>query len=285
MLEPSASTSSEGSGVRWIREWNRPGLRRFRIGRDGDDLLAEWWGVGTLRVTRSGRAHTFTPSPDQGELGAEPIRRTLIEGLLRHLQGKMTLHAAAAARGGRAIVIIGDSQAGKSTLVTELCLRSGFEMLADDTVFIEPGREGFDVVPTESSHSLRPDAARFFGAAEAAEPDSDKTWLPAKDVATGPARLGSIVHLKFDAAKRVPALRPIRGHEVFQILCASLFRFAIDENEAILRDFSAMAALASAVPVLELSRAPALDLLGESVGALQELPGWRGLTFAKGAPR
>ncbi len=176
----------------------------------------------------------------------------------------MSLHASAAARGDRAVMILGESTAGKSTLVAELCARHGFEMLADDTVFLEDRGE-FYVLPTESTHSLREDAARRFGAPTG---DVDKAYLPAPCVAPGPARLFSVVILSFDEFAAEATVRSMAGSEIFRVLYAALFRFVIDENDVILADFSRMAALAARVPFFELRRPRSLDMLGESVRAL-----------------
>ena len=52
-------------------------------------------------------------------------------------QGLVPLHAACVGRGGRGILLMGESGAGKST-VTLQCLLRGFEILAEDSVFIAP---------------------------------------------------------------------------------------------------------------------------------------------------
>jgi hypothetical protein len=263
--KPPGKIETEQAGIRWIREWDQPGLIGFRIGRDGEDLIAEWRGLGTLRAARSGRAHAFTPWPNAEGGAGEGIRRTLIEGLLRHLQGKMSLHASAAARGDRAVVFLGDSTAGKSTLAAELCAREGFEMLADDTVFLEELADGFYVLPTESTHSLREDAARLFGYT-----GGDllrKAFVSAAAIASRPAKLAACISLAFDDSMTGVAMRPMRGPEIFKVLSGGLFRFDVDD-EVMVEDLSRMAALGAAVPFFELRRAPSLDVLRASVRTL-----------------
>jgi hypothetical protein len=262
--KPFAEVEGSEAGIRWIREWNRPGLVAFRIGRDGEDLIAQWTGMGTLRAARSGRTHVFTPWPDAEGGAAEGIRRTFIEGLLRHLQGKISLHASAAARGDMAVVLLGDSMAGKSTVVAELCTREGFEMLADDTVFLEDTADGFYVLPTESIHSLREDAAPLFGASCE---DVCKAMVSAAAMASRPAKVAAFVSLAFDDSMAGVAMRPMHGPEIFNVLSRGLFRFQVDD-EATVADFSRMAALAAAVPFFELRRAPSLGILHASVRTL-----------------
>jgi hypothetical protein len=52
-------------------------------------------------------------------------------------QGLVSLHAACVGRAGRGILLMGPSGSGKST-VTLLCLLQGFDILAEDSVFVTP---------------------------------------------------------------------------------------------------------------------------------------------------
>jgi hypothetical protein len=58
--------------------------------------------------------------------------------LASRAQGLASLHAACVSRRGRAVLLMGSSGAGKSTL-TLLALIAGFEMVAEDSVFVAPG--------------------------------------------------------------------------------------------------------------------------------------------------
>jgi hypothetical protein len=57
--------------------------------------------------------------------------------LASRAQRLASLHAACVGRSGRAVLLMGASGAGKST-VTLLCLMAGFEMVAEDSVFVAP---------------------------------------------------------------------------------------------------------------------------------------------------
>jgi hypothetical protein len=262
---PETHVMSQENGVRWVREWAWSGLLPFRIGRDGSELVAEWVGAGTLRASRSGQHHTFTRAPGSEATGSDPA---FVRGLLRHLEGKMTLHASAAARNDRAVVLLGDSTAGKSTLAAELCARWGFEMLADDTVFLEQSVDGFVVLPTESTHSLRADAAERFGVAALA---SEKARLPASAVASGSVPLAAAVKLEFVDGTTGAATRALRGPETFEAISGGLFRFVIDEPAVVLEDFARIAQLAAAVPFYELRRARSLQNLAESAELIRAI--------------
>jgi hypothetical protein len=57
--------------------------------------------------------------------------------LATRVQGLVGLHAACVGRGGRGLLLMGDSGAGKSTAALH-CLLRGFEFLSEDSVFVAP---------------------------------------------------------------------------------------------------------------------------------------------------
>jgi hypothetical protein len=91
---------------------------------------------------RGGAAVAFAVSPDGGEvvswasdvvserdelgLFAEAVMRTVMRRL-----GVVSLHAAALARHGAAVLVMGDKGAGKSSFAAALC-QSGWSLMADD---------------------------------------------------------------------------------------------------------------------------------------------------------
>ncbi|MQA00008.1 MAG: hypothetical protein GEU80_11880 [Dehalococcoidia bacterium] len=70
--------------------------------------------------------------------------RRIFEPAMTYLQaahGRYMLHGAAMARGGRALVVVGSTGAGKSTLAWSAHV-SGWELLADDYVFVRIAEDG-----------------------------------------------------------------------------------------------------------------------------------------------
>jgi hypothetical protein len=196
MGEFSGPSATEAGAVRWTRQWKTGGVLDFRVGRAGEDLVAEWPDLCTVRMTRSGEVRRFTPG---ASIDAERAKRLLegpVEALARHVSGKMSLHASAVARADAAVLFLGASTCGKSTLAASLC-RSGFAMLADDAAFLDELADGFSVVPSESMHWLREDAALLMGATNAG---SAKSQLAPAAVAGEPVTLRLMVALAFDEA-------------------------------------------------------------------------------------
>src|SRR4051812_40864640 len=113
------------SSVRWLAEYAEDGAVAFRIGRDGEELVAEWVGLARLTASRDRCQHRFEAEPGVDDAEVDKVRRGGANLLLRHLQGKLAIHGAAVARAGRAIILLGRSGQGKSTLAASLCTHDG----------------------------------------------------------------------------------------------------------------------------------------------------------------
>lgn len=74
------------------------------------------------------------------------------------LPGRMAFHAGAFASGGRAWAVVGEREAGKSTLMAALAL-AGVPVLGDDTLVLE----GLRCLPAVRCVDLRPGAAERLG--------------------------------------------------------------------------------------------------------------------------
>jgi hypothetical protein len=264
-------SSAEGSGgVRWVREWHGPGRTRFRVGREGRSLIAEWEGLGVLCAA---------PAPLKWEVRVQPLpgvepsleekwRRGPVHALVRHLEGRPTLHASAVSVGGRALAFLGESGAGKSTCAADLCRRLGAELLADDTVELEPTRAGYDVGATETSHWLAADVTAEFGLVPA---DLRKGPTPARRVARASTPLAGVLVLDFIDEASSPKVTPLRGHGAFEALSASFVRFLLDDPTVTLRDLDTLARIVASVPVFLFSRPRRLAALDRSAAAIAEL--------------
>ena len=116
---------------------------RFRIGPDGSAI--------------SCRAIPEVTDRDLFSLFAEPVMRTV---LVR--RGLLSFHAAALARNGRAILIMADKGAGKSTLSWAL-QSQGWQLLADDLARVDFVEGQWSVFSGHRQTKLTPAAACAFG--------------------------------------------------------------------------------------------------------------------------
>lgn len=166
--DPIAIVREEGSGaesaIDHIFGYDGRVRCRFRIGSDGSAI--------------SCRAIREVSGRDLFSLFAEPVMRTI---LVR--RGLLSFHAAALVRNRRAILIMADKGAGKSTLSWAL-QSQGWQLLADDLARVDAIEGRWSVFPGHRQTKLTPAAARAFGhAAEA---------LPVRFDDPGPAACGAL---------------------------------------------------------------------------------------------
>jgi hypothetical protein len=123
------------------------------------DLRLQVEGIARFRI--SGGAH-IAFEPWEGEGNDQDLRTFLLGsavGALLIQRGMLVLHGNALERDGRAIVCLGHSGAGKSTVAYAL-MQQGWRLLADDLVALTP--EG-QVLPGIPRIKLWQDAAEAFG--------------------------------------------------------------------------------------------------------------------------
>ncbi|HKP91622.1 MAG TPA: hypothetical protein VJT75_16770 [Thermoleophilaceae bacterium] len=211
-------------------------------------------GDGRVRVERSPAvARMRSPEPLTDDDLAHPwLSRA--GAMFGHWSGREVLHGGAFVQSGLAWAVLGDTEAGKSTLLAALADR-GREVLSDDVLVLDRGA----VLAGARCVDLRPGTARAIGVT-AARParagTRDRLDLPPTAAA---APLGGIVHLAWGdgpRAARVAAERRI-------VLLRD--RNWLGELDSI--DKRALLDLA-ALPTVELIRPRALGGVRDSAAAL-----------------
>jgi hypothetical protein len=250
----------------WLGEYPSTGQVLFRVGRAQNEFVADWPGFCRLRADRTTGASEMTWAH-----GVDPLliekHNGIARALLRHLAGKLTLHAAAIAFGDRAVACFGASEVGKSTTIASLSLRPGAELLADDTLAVEFVKGGVQILPSEPLSWLRPEAHAFLGHGEV----TLKSPVAPPRAATEAAGLVALARLTFDETAPRPLLRRLRGHAALAALVPSVVRFILDEHAAHLNESEQLAALIRAVPIYELTRRRDVSSLSESADLLVSL--------------
>lgn len=262
--------------MKWLAHYEAEGHVAFRIGRDGDDLVAEWPGLMTLRASRDGRRHTYEPAPGASARDLEKIRRGTGRALLRHLAGDLSLHGGAVALSGSAVVLLGRSGQGKSTLAAAICERAGGELYSDDIVAVEHAGDRTWITPVESDHWLDAKARRALGLPEDGE---DKAPVATKRPGEGMATLALFVDLAFGTEK-TPSLTPLSELEAVAQLVPQVARFVLDEPEVHRRELDDLARLVRHVPMVRITRPREYDALAATVDLIvakvRELTGGKG---------
>jgi hypothetical protein len=259
--------------TRWLAANSLAGKTIVRVGRRGDELIAEFVGMGRLMTTAGGANAHFEPAEGAPRDTLQKLRASLVEAFVRHAQGKMTLHGGAMSLDSLAVAFVGPSGSGKSTLTAALCLDGKIGLVADDTVAIEfadtPSPAGsVEVVPTQKAAWLLPEARKALGFDAAC---AGKQAIPFRSCSSKALKLAAVVGLVFDADAAYPELTRLRGQEAFATLFQSTIRFVIDDPLAQLREMDQLNILVQACPVYELRRARDLNQLGHAAIHIRQL--------------
>jgi hypothetical protein len=246
----------------WIREWTLYEETTYRVGRRGDMLVAEWPGLLELRANRAGDRVELRVADGADPSVIEKLRRGPVEALLRQLRGEMSLHGASFARDGRAVVCVGESGAGKSSVAAAACARPRIELVGDDSAAIAFDGARLLVSPTEDVSWLTGEAlVRVEPSADAEQ----KIAVPPPRRARDAAHVVAIIVLEFCEEPCAPTLRPLAGVDAFESLSRSLFRFVIDEPRAQIEDLGRLARVAHATRVLGMRRSRSMETMGVAV--------------------
>lgn len=261
--------------VTWLAESLEHGTVAARVGRDGERLAAEWPGRLRLSVKRDGTELVLERQPGAGAADLDKLERGAVCLLLAHLAGAVPLHASAVAIDGRAVVFVGGSGLGKSTLAAALCDRSGGSLLADDAVVIERRGDAYEVLAVERTHWLDDAAAATLGRPtvvnagegqlrQEGDGKPEKAPLAARRVDVPHARLSMIVHLAFPEDAKAVRLVPVDGLDAVIGLLSQLTRFVVDEPAVARRDLGLLADLVERTRIVRLERPRQLDRLWET---------------------
>ena len=110
---------------------------------------------------------------------------------LLQMRGLFTLHAATVEIGGRAVLLLGSSGAGKSVLAAALVHR-GHPLLADDVSGLATATGGVLALPAFPRLRLWHDALRVADRRVQVRRDLEQYWKPAATFAASPQRVGAV---------------------------------------------------------------------------------------------
>ena len=221
--------------------------------------------------------------PQLEATGRHQLLDHVLPRVLEHL-GHLMVHAGAVCTSHGEIVFIGDTGAGKSSLVASFHA-AGFEILSDDCVRLIIGDDGgVECVPTYRSLRLWPDSAEALASTEQFETmstDGDKRrlHLPAPSTPVlRPTNVAAICVLASDDhdadTVRLSSLSPTRA---VALLLAQCFRLDPTDAAATRRALDGCADLVERVPVVELGYPRDYGRLPEVRHAIAQLASMGGL--------
>jgi hypothetical protein len=229
-------------------ELRYPDETAFLVDREGSRVVGCWMAPHTLED-----AATYLVGP----VLAFALRR----------RGALPLHGAALEAGGGAVLVLGTSGTGKSTLAAALAL-SGQRVLCDDAALLTRETGGrFVVQPGSRWIRLWPDSVRhLFGPGRELPPLArgwDKRYLALSAAYAATALpLTAIYLLEGELGDRDPGSRTLSlsAGPAFRALLAHSYGGLLQDPPQRAREFQWLAELAARVPVRRLQRAPVGEL-------------------------
>ncbi|WP_019643483.1 phosphoenolpyruvate carboxykinase (ATP) [Novispirillum itersonii] len=256
-----------------------PPLLPVRLDRDGISIGADGAAVidvpGCVRIGVTGGRHV-TVDPAPGVPWAE-VQTWLLGpclGLICHQRGVLPLHACAIGSGEKALAIVGNSRAGKSTTATALVQR-GHRLLGDDVLVTDPDSGlAYPCFPAVKLWDSSRAALSVSG--EDLQPvfrKAGKWHVPMRHAFDPtPRPLTAIVHLRPDAKARRPALTRCAPAHAAAILTAMTYRsYLADALHGRQHVLSTATRLAGRIPVWQLTRTTEYTDLPEMLALLEAL--------------
>ncbi len=257
----------------WVREARRlpPHLEHPRpgeVGRDNSPFTLTSFGAGLFFELNYGDEAFFFVDGGAERLWGTCLPPLTMDDLAVYLRGPvmgfvlrrrgvMALHASAVAVEGRAVVLCGPSESGKSTTAAALALR-GVPVLSDDITALSDGVAGFQVEPGYPRICLWPDAVRdLLGQPDALPrltPSWEKCFLPLDgNNASFEAHkrpLGAVYMLAPRAAEaNAPRIEEVGLREaLLELVQNTYMNWLLDRNQRA-AEFDALSKLVTQVPV------------------------------------
>lgn len=147
----------------WQRVDGTPWMQRYDLG--GGSLL-RLSGLADFRIDARGTAVEAWPVPGLDEKACRQLYLNNVLPMALSRQGKLVLHASAVEVFGSAVVFVGVSGRGKSTLATSFA-RDGHALIMDDGLVVEVRDGRFMAIPGDGSVRLWRDSEQLLDGCDA----------------------------------------------------------------------------------------------------------------------
>ncbi len=132
----------------WNQRWEVEGKPWLMLARCADGRVLRFPGSADIAMRDDGAIRIAAVAG----AGMDTIRHHVLDQALPRFiaqSGKLVLHASAVCMAdGRAVLFLGNSGDGKSTLAAGFAARCGGQVLADDCVVLEPALDGVRAIPS-----------------------------------------------------------------------------------------------------------------------------------------
>ncbi len=225
----------------------------FQVNPDSAVVYIKTVGVFLLK---DGTDVTVIPTPEALPEGIRQAVTGIVMALILYQRGRLVLHGSAVSIAGKAVVFLGDSGEGKSSMAAALHAQ-GHLLLTDDLTVIDLCTP-MTVAIAGTPIKLTPTMAQALKIQVPSQPlPSDKSLYHIAPPNCGPQQLDHIFILSTDPQLSITPLPP-------QKAVIELMRFAGLKSILPTRDrthFSQCAALAQACPLFQLKRPKTLECL------------------------
>lgn len=207
-------------------------------------------GLADFLIDATGRSVQGWPVPGLDAEACHQLYLANIKPMALSRQGKLVLHAAAIAVDGEAIVFVGVSGRGKSTLATSFAV-DGHPLIADDGLAVEPDEDRYLAMPGETAVRLWRDSEREL-LADSDAPASSLGYVNKRRIEVGSCHAETLepmpiraIFLLGDNPQAELAIRPMQPAEGTMALIQHSFLLDIGNPQRHARQLRQTAALAS----------------------------------------
>ncbi len=209
----------------------------------------------------------------RASISSETIRHLLLDQVIPLTlseRGKLVLHASAVVTTKGAIVFLGETGQGKSTLTASFAQR-GFSVLTDDCLLLEEHNGQIFGIPSYPGLRLWPDAISALFGNKSRLPRvahyADKKRLTARDgqlqfsMEAVPLRKIYVLAATQQTESSMATLVQLSPRDAFIELIAYSYRLGISGHKRLSKEFELIGSVASSLPVCRLASPQDLSLL------------------------
>lgn len=242
-VRPSFAAWLTPSGSEWLR-----------FADDAGAFLLTFSDIAQFRVSRDAARVTVCSLPGTPAGTLRHLLLNQVMPLVLSRRGRLVLHGSAISWRGGVAAFIGRSGAGKSTLAAA-CAAAGASIVTDDCLVLRRDGARWMAVPCDAGVRLWPSALALLG------------WPPASGAGLAhytnkrrmdaghpglPCERDVLPLIRVYKMQRPDDPRPtgvLRGQEAMMSLASELFRLDVRDAAESRRQFDAISALASAIPM------------------------------------
>ena len=218
--------------------------------RNDGDYRLRFPELADFEVSGNGDTVRCWPVPGISEYTVEHLYLNQVLPLVLGKQGKLVFHASAIETGSGALVFMGVSGRGKSTLAASFATH-GFRFLTDDGLLLEEKKGRYQVQPSHPSIRLWQDSQEALVAEDAAiappvQHTSKARFLAGEDMAfCGEARPLQRIYFLGEGTASAVEFQPMVPSEALIELVRHSFLLDIEEQTQLAQHFDRLARLVS----------------------------------------